>query len=295
VTTGNPFIQRHPTLTYFVLVFAISWGGALIAFGPGAFLGTLSPFEAGPGAFILVAIVGPFLAGILATGLVHGREGLRDLRSRLLKWRVSVGWYAVALLTAPLLTVAILLVLSLRSPAFRPVILTTGDKTRLLLAGVVAGVVVPFFEEMGWTGFAIPQLRTRHGVATTGVIVGLAWGMWHFPLFFGSVTSSAAVPQFLGLAVLLFSWLPPYRVLMVWVYNHTESMLIAMLMHLPIVFASLVLIPATPPKVGLIFDLVYSAALWVVVASVFIAGGFHDATHKRLATSKEFSPQTGRS
>jgi hypothetical protein len=39
----------------------------------------------------------------------------------------------------------------------------------------------------------------------------------------------------LYMAVLLFSWLPPYRVLMVWVYDRTESLLVAMLMHGPIV------------------------------------------------------------
>ncbi len=28
------FIQRHPVATYYVLVFAISWGGGVIVLGP---------------------------------------------------------------------------------------------------------------------------------------------------------------------------------------------------------------------------------------------------------------------
>ena len=37
------------------------------------------------------------------TGLVYGRAGLRDLLTRMTRWRVGARWYAVALLTAPLL------------------------------------------------------------------------------------------------------------------------------------------------------------------------------------------------
>jgi hypothetical protein len=50
---------------------------------------------------ILLMLVGPSAAGLLLTGIVYGRAGFRDLLSRLLKWRVSLRWYAIALLTAP--------------------------------------------------------------------------------------------------------------------------------------------------------------------------------------------------
>ena len=274
MTTIGTFIKRSPVLTYYALVFAISWGLFLIAVGPSAFIGTseISFAELGPIAYLGV-IAGPFVAGILAAYLVYGREGLRDLKSRLLRWRVSVRWYAVALLTAPLLATATLFALSLTSPAFLPPIITSADKASLLLFGIAMGLVVPFFEEMGWTGFAIPRLRMRYGFVTTGVIVGLLWGAWHYPLFAGAAPSAAAagISPVLYLAVLLFSWLPPYRVLMVWVYDHTKSLLVAMLMHVPIVVDSFVLNPTTGPKVILTFDLVFAAALWAVVAAVALA------------------------
>jgi hypothetical protein len=47
---------------------------------------------------------------------------------------------------------------------------------------------------------------------------------------------------------------------------------VAMLMHLPIVFGSLVLIPAAPPEIGVTFDLVFAAELWLLVAAVVIRG-----------------------
>jgi len=73
--------------------------------------------------------------------------------------------------------------------------------------------------------------------------------------------------------VLLFSWLPPYRVLMVWVYDHTESLLMGMLMHVPIVVSSFVLIPTARSEVVVTFDLVFAALLWAVVAALTVANG----------------------
>jgi len=272
VTTITAFIKRHPVLTYFALTFAISWGGILMVIGPGGILGTKEVSEGLMPFVYLATLLGPSLAGILLTGLVDGRAGFRELLSRLLRWRVGARWYAVALLTAPLLITATLFALSLTSPVFLPVIVTTDDKVSLLLTGIVMGLVVGFFEELGWTGFAVPRLRLRYGVLTTGLIVGLLWGAWHFPLFSGSVSSSGALPPALYLSVLLFSFLPAYRVLMVWVYDRTRSLLVAMLMHAPLAASQLILIPPAITGVQVVtYDLVFAAALWVFVAAVAVA------------------------
>ena len=266
------FIRRHPVPAYCVLVFAISLGGCLMAMGPGGILG-ITPISEAQLAFVyLGSLAGPGLAGILLTSLVHGRAGLRGLRSRLFQCRVGVRWYAVALLTAPLLMTAILLALSLTSPVYLPAIVTTNDKTNLLLTGIGVGLVVPIFEELGWTGFAVPELRKRHGILITGLIAGLLWGVWHFPLFSGAAMWNGAVPPALYLAVLLFSWLPPYTVLMVWVHDRTQSLLLTMLMHVPIVVGVFVLVPQTLPAMAVMtFDLVFRTALWLIVAAVALS------------------------
>jgi membrane protease YdiL (CAAX protease family) len=264
----SAFAKRHPVVTYYGLMFAISWGFGLIVLGPDGFVGSKPISGVQLPLVYVAALAGPIVTGLLSVGLVRGRAGMRDLLSRLLTWRVSVRWYAVALLTAPLLTILTLLALSLVSANFLPAIMRSGDKMRLLMSGIAVALIVPFGEELGWTGFAIPQLRQRYSVGATGLIVGLLWGVWHFPLFAGSV------PSPLYLAVLLFSWLPPYRVLMVWVYDHTRSLLVAMLMHAMIVFGSLVLIPTTPSEIPVTFDLVFAAELWLLVA----AGAFFKRT-----------------
>ena len=110
-------------------------------------------------------------------------------------------WYAVALLTAPLVdAMAVLLALSLLSPEFLPGIFASADKASLLLVGIAAGLMVGVFEELGWTGFAVPRLRLRYGVLTTGLIVGVLWGAWHF---LGNVWASGASAGALSLALFL--------------------------------------------------------------------------------------------
>ena len=267
------FVKKHPILSYYVLAFAISWGAILVVVGPSGFIsmtGT-SPSFALVG---LASLLGPGLAGMLMIGVGDGRAGFRELRSRLRRWRVGGRWYAVALLTAPLVTIATLLALSLTSTTFLPAILTEDDKASLLLAGLTTGLIVPLFEEVGWTGFATPRFRLRRSILGTGVVMGLLWGAWHFPLFAGTAASSGAIHPVLYLGTMLFSWLVPYRVLMVWVYDRTTSLLVAMVMHVPITVSQYVLRPAAIPAEATFVSLVvYAAALWAVVGAVALANG----------------------
>jgi hypothetical protein len=63
---------------------------------------------------------------------------------------------------------------------------------------------------------------------------------------------------------------------MVWVYDRTESLLIAMLMHaslIPSIFY--VLTPSATGWAFVTYHLMLAAALWVVVAAVAVANGGH--------------------
>jgi membrane protease YdiL (CAAX protease family) len=269
MTTFRTFIKRHAVLTFYALAFAISWGGILIVVGgPGGYPGT-SEQVARLFLFVMLAwLAGPSVASLLVTGLVDGPTGLRELLSRLLKWRVGARWYAIALLTAPLVYLAISFALSLTSRAFLPNILTTSDTTALLLMGLAYGLLGGgFCEELGWTGFAVPRLRQRYGVWTTGLIVGVLWGAYHFSVIYWSTSPSGALPLAILLAQ-LFAWMPAYRVLMVWVYDRTGSLLVAMLMHASLTSGMFILTPTAISGLPLLTWLVVLAAvLWVAVST----------------------------
>ena len=141
---------------------------------------------------------------------------------------------------------AVSLALSLLSNEFLPAVFMTNDKAPLLVSGLAAGLLVGIFEELGWTGFAIPRMRRRYGALGPGLLVGVLWGAWHFIMFWEPGSFSGAFPLAL-LLVKLFSWLPAYRVLMVWVYDRTGSLLLAMLMHGSLTATQLILMPLPAP------------------------------------------------
>lgn len=273
--TRKSFIKKHPVLAYYALTFAISWGGILMMIGMGGILGTEEISDSVMPFVYLATLLGPSVAGLLLTGLVDGKAGYRELLSRLLAWRMGARWYAAALLTVPFLVSLILFGLSRTSSVYLPAIITTDDRAGLLLTGIVTGLMVGFFEELGWTGFVLPRLRQRFGVLTSGLIVGLLWGAWHFPLFLGGISSSGPLHPYIYLSVLLFSFLPAYRVLMVWAYEHTRSLFVMILMHAPLTASQLVLIPSGISGAQVVtYNLLFAAALWLIVALVaFVRGG----------------------
>lgn len=262
------FAKQRPVLSYLVLTFAISWGAILLVIGPG---NVFDP-EAQTDALLPVAIVammlGPFLAGLAMTALVRGRAGLRHLLARALKWRVDPRWYAVALLTAPVSVLAALLPLSLLSRDYLPGFFTSDAKASILAFAILAGISVAIAEETGWSGFATPELRRTHSVLWTGLFLGLIWGAWHLLVnVWGSAGAMGPVPPVIFLLVVLFSFLPPYRVLMVAVYDRTGSLLAVMLMHMSLIAFWQIFTPTSISGWPLVtWYLAWAAVLWIFVA-----------------------------
>jgi membrane protease YdiL (CAAX protease family) len=262
-------IKRWPVASFFVLTFAISWIGVLLVVGPSGFPLDPERFEQlGPLMYVAI-LAGPSLASIVLTGLLDGRAGERALLARLRGRGVDLRYYALALLPA-LVIAALSTALSFSSPDFVPALFTAGDKTTTLLFVVVASLLFGFFEELGWSGFAVPRLLTNHGVFATGIIVGVAWGAWHFPLFWERNSFMAALPLSL-LLTRLFSWLPGFRILMVWLYDRSGSLLVPMLAHAGLVAATLIFAPTAAGTTLLLQVLVLPAAIWPMVALLAVA------------------------
>lgn len=261
------FIKQNAVTLYFILVFLISWTGVSLVVGLNK-LFTSGPAEDQMAFLFLAMCAGPTISGLLFTYICDGRQGLRDLRERLLKWKVSGRWYAIAILTAPVLVLFTLSLLSTLKPAFFPAIFTSGNKVSLILSGIFGGLAAGICEELGWTGFVIPRLRKRYSLITTGGIVGLIWGLWHLPLFL-SGDPSGEVHSMLYLVIILFSQLPAYRVLMVWLYDKTTSLFLTIIMHTGLTFCALSLQSVSKSGIDfVIYDLVLAAVIWMLVLLV---------------------------
>lgn len=291
----SAFIRQHPLVAYVALTFTISWGGALLAVGgAGGMQGTTPASDPRFKYALLAMLAGPSVAGILMTAFMYGRRGLSDVASRLLMWRVGARWYA-ALLIAPAAISAALLALSVVSPAFLPGIFTSRDKLSLLVISLAVGVSAGIFEELGWTGFAIPTLRRSRGMVATGFIVGIVWSAWHlFPNIWAVRAAAGDLPMSMhmtGIIVGIFiGYLTAFRILMVWVYDATASIFMGMLMHVSITFGLLALNPLGISGMNLLmFSFAFAAALWIAVAVVALMNP--DA--KRLASTPAFRGSHG--
>ena len=254
------FIKSRSVVIYLILAFVLSWGAIIAAVGLDGF-----PVTEDQLAVLIVAmLLGPSLAAVLAALIAKGKKGIMDLFTRLRVWRVGIKWYAVALLTAPLSTVLVLLVLSLFSSEFPAALASTDDKLGLVMMWILSALMVGFFEELGWTGFAIPQMLKKSGVFATGLVLGLLWGAWHFLVNLETDTFAGLIP-FALLIARLFTWLPAYRILMVWVYDRTESQLVVTLMHISLVVTTGIIDPVLSGSNLLIYLLVKAAVFWILV------------------------------
>lgn len=262
-------IRNRPVWAYIIITFGISWGGLFVIAGPGSFPGTTTQTEALFSVALTLLLAGPCVAGVCLVGLIDGKVGYQVLLSRLLMWKVDIRWYLFALLATLAAILIILLPLSLISQAFLPAILTVDEKAALVLSGIAVGILGGILEEMGWTAFAVPKLQMRVGLLATGLIVGVIWGVWHFLVTYwasgdatGVLQMSLLLPPLVFYAVVL----PPFRVFMVWVYDRTESLLLAILMHASLTASTLFIL--IPQETALIpYYLIFATVLWIAVAA----------------------------
>jgi uncharacterized protein len=253
------WLRRHPLLGYFTLTFAISWGGILmILVSRGFDLSAMQPQEAG---LILAAmLLGPSVSGLICTALVDGRAGMGSLGVRLIRWQVGVHWYVVALLTMPTILLTNLWLLSAAvDPAFSP-----RFQWPLFAVGLLAGT----FEEIGWTGFATPRLLARYGFSVAGLSLGLTWALWHLLVDLRYNIDAMGVAWPLEFAIVYLATLTPYRMLMTWVYSHTQSLFLAILMHASFTGWLLVLFPMTSLTQSLFWQSVLALTLCGAVVMV---------------------------
>lgn len=256
------FIDRHAVATYFVLAYSITWFILLGLFGLNLATNTALSL-ADMGVMFLAMLAGPSIAGLLLTAVLDGRAGLQELWARFLKWRLPLRWVAVAVLTVPVTALAVLTTLAvLVAPQFAP-----GFAPAAFAIGLVAGLV----EEIGWTGFALPRLQRRMHPLAAALTLGLFWALWHA---LADLIGNVHTMGWLWPLNFVLFWLLPltaYRLLMVWVYNHTRSLSLMQLMHACYTGTLLVLSPAVAFPQTLVWQGLFAAMLCIFALAVVLA------------------------
>lgn len=227
--------QTWPLLTFFALTFGWTWGlwGVVILIGGSA--PRLS------GALFLASAFGPGVAAFVTVLGFEGKAGFARWLKRCLRWRHGWGWYALAVLAAPLaMGTALGLHLALGGtippmPVQGPALIIIAQ---LALISVFGG---PLGEEFGWRGYALPALTELWGWRWSAILIGAVWGLWHLPLFWMPGTVQAELPMGLFLASTVALSVVFARLSV----NTQFSVLPAILLHGVINWSSLVL-PVMP-------------------------------------------------
>jgi membrane protease YdiL (CAAX protease family) len=285
-STTRPLQQPMGLLgAYLGLTFALAWA----AWVPAAMLFRHSHRPGLPsfaGGLVVLQTLGaaaPTLAALLVLRVGGRRDLLGWIAGRYRIWRVHPGWYLVAGLLAPAITILSLGVRALADTHFQ---IAPGSPLGELLADLgVGGVALllpllvlawlpssALLEEFGWRGLALPLLQGRWNALTASVLLGLVWGVWHLPLM--AANGEPLVPYLLLIA--------PQTVLMTWVVNSAQgSMLLAMLFHAGLATALTTLYPGSQSLVEIVLT-------WLVAAAVLVRYGPRDlARRDRVQLAEE--------
>jgi uncharacterized protein len=253
--------QSHLVGIYFVLTYLASWTGAFLVAFP--YLFQHRPVSKSTGLVMFpVMLLGPSLIGLTLIWMADRAAGFMDLLHRMGRVKVSVKWYATLLLPPVLITAILVTLKTFVSSAFTP---------NSFLIGFSFGIAAGFLEEIGWTGYALPRMLLERSSFRVGLLLGVLWGCWHLPVI-----------DFLGAAFPHQNYLIPFmaafitamtaiRTIIVWVYSHTRSLILAQLIHAISTGSLVALGPSSvTPAQETIWYASYAAALWVFVAGVYL-------------------------
>ena len=118
-----------------------------------------------------------FGSALLVTYLDGGRPAVRQLFRRMLRWRVGIGWWLVAVIALPLLTVIIAVLLGDASALPSRNVLW-----REVLGIAIAFLLVNLWEEAAWAGFMQTRLERRHNFFLAALLTGIPFAAIHMPL-----------------------------------------------------------------------------------------------------------------
>jgi CAAX protease family protein len=237
-------LARYPMTLFFLLCFGLTWGYFWLIWAP---LGL-------PESLIPLGGFGPSIAAFVVLAITSGKPGVLGLLRSMVQWRAGVQWYLFILLGIPILNLLAFLVVpgtleDFAAPSSRLVRVYLSEMAFSLTIGIA-----PLWEEVGWRGFALPGMQRLHGPVVGTVILGLLWGVWHLPFFFGPLGKAGPDATFISASIALVEFaigLTGLSVVMTWVLNNCRgSTLLAILLHAAFDSSGLALValfPSTPP------------------------------------------------
>jgi hypothetical protein len=177
-------------LLFFLLTFICSWSLWLpfVLWGFGVIQLSESIVSLMTPSVVLGAF-GPMLAAVILIARKKGRHGVREFFRNAFSFRVKPKYYVLAFLLPVLITAVAHYLVNFTGIDILPANLFPEG-----LPVPVIALVIPYFifilvagggqEEFGWRGYAQEPMQQRFGILGGSILLGIAWGVWHLPLWF---------------------------------------------------------------------------------------------------------------
>jgi uncharacterized protein len=229
-TTG----AGRPGIRDLVGFFAFSHGWTWLFWAIAALLST-SIWEMPGVIFFYIGGTGVMLGGLVLSGVVYGRSGLKELGRRIADPRLIPGrWWAAILLTFPALTLIAAALVTLTGASPEPFNLSGArdlltHPAQLLIFLFFILIIGPLPEEIGWRGYLLDRLQLRWSALTASLMIAAVWWLWHLPLFLlpGYFDAFGHAPP--GPLDFLYGILPA-AILYTWVYNNSNRSVLAVIL-----------------------------------------------------------------
>jgi len=214
---------------------------------------------------LYVAPFGPTIAAFLLAYLNDGFSGVKNLLKRGLDFSFKKIWLFPIFLLMPAIVGLSLLLAVLSGEAApkvpvlsQPWIIIPAFFYILFLGG-------PLAEEFGWRGYALERLQINFNALFSSVILGIAWGFWHLPLFFmpeQEIYRNIPIWGFI-LGATFFSI--PFT----WIYNNTNRSILAVLLFHTMGNLSHFIFPTNATKLGGLYSLILNILVVIVILLIW--------------------------
>jgi membrane protease YdiL (CAAX protease family) len=188
-------IERYALVLFCAATILLSFG---IAFLP-------MPAEVKP--FLIVLV--PAVMALLLSALTGGRQGVAALLKKLTQWGVGFKWYAIALGLGLILRLGIG-VLAILLGWISSIQVRAWSVPQFVTLGIIL-LISALPEELGWRGYALPQMLGRRSALASALLIGVLWGSVHLALtlpgmIYAGTSWLATLLELVGLSILL-TWL----------------------------------------------------------------------------------------
>jgi membrane protease YdiL (CAAX protease family) len=162
---------------FFVMAYAITW----FIWFLGVYVGSRSGYESYSGLFSLGGLMGPIGTTLLLVVTSRSAALKEDFKDRLFNLRRVRPVYALIAVVVPFTVIGLSIGLSLwfgqSADQFR-----FSSGSNLLPLIILALLLAPICEEMGWHGYGVDSLRAKAGMMKATLLFAALWCGWHLPL-----------------------------------------------------------------------------------------------------------------